>query len=321
MPVKKRKSHKQSRRTDDDRTGETESEATSEENESVNISTKELDPDSIEYKIMNTKHPFEKLGLSEPIKITPSQKAITCCIQINGGAADEEILLSFIQSNWNFIKKLNSKPKSMPDARILHINLKQKKKNMPLFIHDETNDKWMLNTVDGNKYKNKLNEANRIRNICNRYDESTESNSDDFTDKSQKKNIINYNLEMKQKDSFENLILQIVRENKESGISKNEIIEKVRGFEYKDGLFKKLPLERRVHGCLLVLCHESKIFKDKRKDGVYSSEMRYVNLKDDYRNQRISLPDPIKNLKISELSLDQLWVFLNQNKIYDSDVN
>ena len=103
---------------------------------------------AIENQILEARHPFELNHFIESKTLTPSQRAITCCIQMNKGWASEDTLLTFLQTNWGFIGKINTKlPNNMPDTRILHINLAVKKKGIPLFVQNPDDALvWTVNT-------------------------------------------------------------------------------------------------------------------------------------------------------------------------------
>lgn len=243
----------------------------------------------IENQILDARHPFELNNFIESKVVTPSQRAITCCIQLNNGWASEDTLLTFLQTNWGFIGKLNTKlPNNMPDTRILHINLVVKKKGIPLFI--QKNDDPSMWTVNSSTERGAfMTQASLI--------------SDD-----EKKS-----LEKVEPESFEDCVLSELKKFPQ-GISLDELVRETVPFENKNGLFKALEHPRRVKAVLVSKKNENIIFE---KNGFWSMQNHVIaSTKGRQFSQDSILPPQLKNIRVSELSVGQFFSLLKESKVY-----
>lgn len=249
----------------------------------------------IEQAIVNAKHPFEDFGLIESKTLTPSQRAITCCIEINGGWASEDILLTFLQTHWNFIGKMNIKlPNNMPDTRILHINLAVKKKQFPLFVESPNNP--LLWTVNRNPEADKS---------------VTKSSPEDAESEQTLPQSENENAVEPTEQLFEEILFRFVYDSPE-GVSQEKIYQEMKPFARNPGKFSNLSLQHRVKAILLYLKSEHHVFESngfwscnghipsalsKKVDGIYKE-------KDDSYG------------KIGSLSIDDFYNLLKQKNVY-----
>ena len=285
--------------------------------------SKQLDIETIEHKILHAKHPFEKSRLIDSKSVTPSQRAITCCFQINGGWATEDTVLTFLQAHWGFIGKINSRlPNNLPDARILHINFAVKKKGIPLFIqHPENPDLWGLNTAGdprprSSKIKSVI--STRIRKTDNTTQDSSAQSEEDISDGdngsspelSSREDFRNVDGKSK---FFEDLILDLLKENK-NGLTIEEIINLTKDIENVPGLFDQLPHPRRVRGCLIAKRSSKEVFFNDGKWSCFEHQEIFLPIERNFYPQ--SLPEPLKGIKFSDYTVEQLWNLLKENKIY-----
>ena len=228
--------------------------------------------DLIHQQIHKSKHPFEENGFISAYTMTPSQKAITCAIRLNGGHATEEELLQFLHKHWDYIGKMNTKlPNNIPDARILHINLSVKKKGVSLFIKDKEHpDQWILNTSTKKDIIVQQEEALEEQRSNKTTDHS------DFEEMTLQEQTYPFNREYIKRihqmpsGDFENTILKIL-ENSNEPLTETQIIEQLHGQTDLPGLFAQLPIERRLRAVLVVLKQYTKC-KNENGKWVYINE-------------------------------------------------
>ena len=222
--------------------------------------------DLIHQQIHKSKHPFEENGFISAYTMTPSQKAITCAIRLNGGHATEDELLQFLHKHWDYIGKMNSKlPNNLPDARILHINLSVKKKGVPLFIKDKDNpDQWILNTYT------KKDIFMPKDDILDEQQVPKNEEHSDVDEMTAKQLTYPYNREyikrfyQQPNGDFENKLLKILEAAKEP-MTVSDIAKCFDENEKLRGLFEQLPLERRIRANLVVLKQYNRCKNDGNK--------------------------------------------------------
>ena len=281
--------------------------AYSDSDSDADISIKQNDKNSVEYQISHAKHPFEKAHFVESKTLTPSQRAITCCIQLNGGQATEDELLSFLQENWGFIGKMNMKlPNNMPDTRILHINLAVKKKSIPLFVQ-KPNDPltWIVNTnTDGQGVMRKSKSASGIVSYTPVQKDKEEEQEETLVVE-EKESFFNHVMkEVDDTDSFEAHVISELGKH-EDGISLNDLVDETKDFEGKDGLFKQLDHRRRVRAVLIAKKALGHCFE---KNGIWLTKDKTKEETDFQKNSY--LPDCLKSIKIPDLTIDEFYKVL-----------
>ena len=255
--------------------------------------------DLIHLQIHKSKHPFEENGFISQYTLTPSQKAITCAIRLNGGFATEAFLLQFLQKHWDYIGKMNTKlPNNIPDARILRINLAVKKKGVPLFIRNpENNEEWTLNT------------STKIENLP-KTEESYEK-GDDECDKPEEpelvvgctmKQVFPLNREVIKKivnmpsGEFETLVLKELESAKEP-LSIDDLASRIPSERVVPGAFASMQHERRIRAVLIMLKQYGKCVKEGDKWKYHEEEK--VSLPGEYEEK--------KDANISSLSLSEFY--------------
>jgi hypothetical protein len=265
---------------------------------------KQTDKNSIEYQIVHAKHPFEKLHFIEGKTLTPSQRAITCCIQLNGGQANEDELLNFLQTNWGFIGKMNMKlPNNMPDTRILHINLAVKKKGIPLFVQKVDDPlTWVLNTnTNGPGSMRKSRSAGGISLYRSSKKEKDDEQDEASIVEEEESFFIKLSKEPDDINSFEALVFAELKKH-DDGITLDNLVNETKGLEGKDGLFKQLDHKRRVRAVLISKKAMGHCFE---KDGVWSIEDKTKVALENTENS--FFPDCLKSIKIPELTIDEFY--------------
>ncbi|EAY04372.1 hypothetical protein TVAG_350460 [Trichomonas vaginalis G3] len=249
----------------------------------------------IEQAIVNAKHPFEDFGLIESKALTPSQRAITSCIEINGEYASEEILLNFLQTHWNFIGKMNIKlPNNMPDTRILHINLAVKKKQLPLFVQSPNDP--LVWTVNKNPEADKA---------------TTKSSAEDVESEQTIPPSESENFSETPQQLFQDVIYQIVYDSPE-GITQEKIYNEAKPFHRCPGIFSNLPLNRRVKATLLFLKSSMKVFE---LNGCWSCN-GYIPLALSKNVDKMCIKTDDSLGKLSSLSIEDLYNLLKQRNVY-----
>lgn len=272
-----------------------------------NYDPRASDPNTIEYKIVHAKHPFEKRKFIESKVVTPSQRAITCCIQMNNGWASEDVLLDFLQRNWGFIGKMNIKlPNNMPDTRILHINLAVKKKNLPLFIQDPV--KPLLWTVNTSTDYAQISDKSRIILSRRSQEDDIENESDDL---SKEPETLEEAYRKEREDSFEAHVYQILKTYPD-GVTLDELAEATKQFEGEAGLFQILPHIRRVRAVLIAKKSTNEAFE---RNGKWSCTLDTPTIPEPPKIVSDFLPPGLKDINITELSLDEFYNVLRQNKV------
>jgi len=283
-----------------------------------------VEVDSIQYKILNAKHPFELAHMVEAKQMTPSQRAITCCIQMNGGWAREDVLLNFLQEHWGFIGKMNSKlPNNMPDSRVLHINLAVRKKGNNLFVQNpENGELWGLNHVEDLKtrnprYKGVGRDLRLKRSESQSHDSS--GHSDDESSEAERLSTSSNSpangnrAEEPRIKYFEDRIVDILRD-KPNGLLLKDIIELSKPLEGQEGLFNQLPHDRRVRACLITKKELSEVYH--RNEYWSCFESHEPTSRFDHTFSASILPDSLKGVKVADITVDQLWSMLKEKKIY-----
>lgn len=193
--------------------------------------------------ILNTIHPFEKAGLTEGKCLSPLQKALTCVMESNGGFADEETILTFLQQNWTLINNNSSHHfVGDPSPRLIHINFSIKKSGLPLFIQHPTKPHcWGCNKLE---------------------------------------NIQNHGTIIDAERSFENSLETYLKSSNTHSFS--EIINEAKKFKNQNGLFQSLDFERRVRAILIVFKNQGKVTVDENnvwKYGPKESEKKEITIK------------------------------------------
>ena len=230
--------------------------------------------------ILQTTHPFEKIGITNNKMLTITQKAIICRINMSGGCASENQILRFLRKHWQFIRKNSSKDyKDTASLRLLHINFRTKKAGLSLFVETEKGSEiWKCNTPPIDR--------------CIR-----ESNGVDGQHEK--------GFQMR----FEDCLAELLNENPD-GLSIDEIVKKAECFIDSPGFFRELndidpEGRRRVRAMLTVKSHTHEVFKDEA-----TQKWRMEKFKnDDMRNSKklVELPEFLKRCRINELSSDELY--------------
>ncbi|EAY17888.1 hypothetical protein TVAG_011130 [Trichomonas vaginalis G3] len=263
------------------------------------------DPNAIEYKIIHAKHPFEKRKFIESRVVTPSQRAITCCIQMNNGWASAADLLQFLQNNWSFIGKLNSKlPNNMPDTRILHINLAVKKKNIPLFIQDPNKPHyWTVNSStdfaqlqDKTKYNIPNQQPGEVSKVEGEVTPDEPTSLEEI-------------YKMENKDSFEAHIHEALK-SYEHGVTLEELAEATKKHEGEPGLFQILPHVRRVRAVLIVKKSIGEVFE---KNGVWTCYTEPTKIPEVAHTD--FYPACLRTVDVTELTLDEFYNIIKSSKV------
>lgn len=264
------------------------------------------DPNTIEYKIVHAKHPFEKRKFIESKVVTPSQRAITCCIQTNGGWASEDVLLEFLQKNWGFIGKMNIKlPNNMPDTRILHINLAVKKKNLPLFVQDPAKPyMWTVNTSTD---YSQISDKSRI--ILSRRSQETDQENDG-EDSQKEPETLEEAYRKDKADSFEAHVFQTLK-TYQDGTTLEQLAEATKQYEGQPGLFQLLTHIRRVRAVLIAKKSTNDVFE---KNGIWSCYLNIPKPPETVRKESDFLPPCLRSVNITELTLDEFYNVLKQNR-------
>ena len=207
---------------------------------------------------------------------------------MNKGWASEDTLLTFLQTNWGFIGKINSKlPNNMPDTRILHINLAVKKKGIPLFVQNPDDPLvWTVNTST----------------------ESTVYVPPPIVYPDEDLSTRNH-----EPENFEDCVIHVLKKFPQ-GLTIQQLVEETDPYKTKKGLFNKLSHERRVKAVLISKKRENEVFES---HGVWSSQEHISPASFELPKSKISLlPSPLKKLKVGDLSVNQFYSLLKENKIY-----
>lgn len=214
-----------------------------------------------EESFMNVVHPLEQSSSSNWQKSSPLQMAIMDCIMKNNGSASEQQILDYIKEKWHIINKYSRRGSLIePSLRVIRLNCAVKKKGRHLFVSDpKFKDHWMLNTKL-RKNSRVLNEQRILMEKQNENNQIPEKN--DFL-------ISNENESSEQSDddidSFENIILEFLIFNQKF-FKFDEICDHVKKYEEHPGIFKRLPLERRVKAILISFKLENRVTYDSLSD-------------------------------------------------------
>lgn len=278
---------------------------------------------TIETRIMKAKHPLEKIRFISNKHLSPTQKAILCCMEINGGEASEADILRFLLRHWNFIKTINPRlPNNPPDTRVLHINLVVKKKGVYLFLQSKENPSvWYANTSDDAapvpthvraKYETRSSYETRStrKEMAQQTKEPEEQESE-----SSKESVEEVQEEV---TLFEDLVLDIVKQ-KPKGIMFKEIVSKSKDFEGSPGLFMSLPHKYRVKACLVTHRSNGVLYEILGRWSINPPAERITQKFEGIDVQN----DPSKTTKASQAknsgiscTLQQHWENLKEKKIY-----
>lgn len=272
---------------------------------------------SIEERIMNAQHPLEKTGFFDSRTMTPSQRAIICCIQMNNGCASENDILYFVQSNWDFIGKMNARiPSSMPDSRIIHINLAIKKKGIPLFVPKEDDPTMYLFNTNTNintqsKPKTVIMETRQTRS-------SMKTNSENEGESQATKNESNEETSQKeaQQEHFEDLesvILSILHTSSES-LTLDEIVAAAEKYRELPGLYSLLPFRRRVNAILVSFRSKGKAFCHEGQWSRAVSKLAKQGISRKYGTKREAALIELKG--VENISVDELWKTLKAKNVF-----
>ena len=274
------------------------------------------DKDSIEYKIVHAKHPFEKSKFVESKTLTPSQRAITCCIQLNGGWVTEDELLSFLQKNWGFIGKMNTKlPNNMPDTRILHINLAVKKKSIPLFVQKPGDPlTWTVNTSTDGSFNFPKSKSGNLGGLASSADKEKSSEEEETKKPIDREALLYQITQMGEKpDSFEALVYEELKKYPE-GISLEDFAKATESLKGKEGIFPQLEHIRRVRAVLIA---KKAIKLAYEYNGLWSiNDLTPKPQKDQTPVRNIDFPDCLKNVNISSMTIDEFYKVLKDNHVY-----
>lgn len=133
--------------------GRSESSSDAEEEDSAPSDTRKgLDEQN---DLMHAQHPLESAGLLNGKMLSVTQRAMICCINRNGGAASEKVILRFLKKHWQFIRKNSAKDyRDTANCRVLRINLNSKKNGHNLFWEpDKGSGIWALTEAGATKTK------------------------------------------------------------------------------------------------------------------------------------------------------------------------
>lgn len=275
---------------------------------------------SIEERIMKVKHPFEKTGFIDSKAMTPSQRAITCCIEMNDGCASEETILYFIQAHWDFIGKINTKlPNNIPDSRILHINLAVKKKGIPLFVPKENNPTMYMCNTNQNvaiqaKQKITIKETRQTRSsMRDESDNESESAQNQKTETEEIEKSKPFSLTNDNYSNFESFIIALLNTTNH-GLTVDEIANAAEKYKSIPGLYNMLPYKRRINAVLVYFRNNGSAFC---RDGLWSCTQTTVTKpstsRKSYQGQNIHCQE-LKN--IDTISLDDLWKSLKAKSVF-----
>ena len=274
------------------------------------------DKDSIEYKIVHAKHPFEKSKFVESKTLTPSQRAITCCIQLNGGWVTEDELLAFLQKNWGFIGKMNTKlPNNMPDTRILHINLAVKKKSIPLFVQKPGDPMtWTVNTSTEGTFgitKSKSGNFNYSNSSLPKEKNSEEEEAPVPTDSGSL--LYQITQETEESSSFEALVYDELKKYPE-GITLEDFAKSIEFLNGKNGIFPQLEPTRRVRAVLIAKKAIGSAYEYNGKWSVNDISPKPQIQQTHFHHD--AFPDCLKHANITGMSVDEFYKVLKENHVY-----
>ena len=274
-------------------------------NESDNYeSDEDVELNSLQNHILQTKHPFELNGLTDNKPISVLQKAITYFIKKNGGWANENKIFQFLNDKWTDIMQISKKHfQNKPKVRLLHVNLSAKKKGQHLFVRrTPTSSTFRINYGDG------INPSDLKNNAEN--EDSTEEeeyNYDKDSQYSEEEDESNEAWNNIDPDSmtFETCIIKVLQAN-EKPMTENEIIKKVSPYSNQKGLYMNLNVNQRVRACLITLKISREVFViETNGDDKWSLQIPVRNTETTlFENERYN--PFIKEFKESKVNLDVL---------------
>lgn len=303
----------------------------------------DVDPD----KIFKCKHPLESLdekqnrnekSHTKPITLTPIQKAITFCIQHNGGSATDDEVLAFIHRFWSTIvtfslsanSNINYQYSKMIDKRVLRINFATAKDNQHLFEKIDEN-RWRLNSptslFSSNHNSQKTDKNSNSNNNSNNTNSTPSSQVTDIlrprnstnTRASANSNSFSYSSNSRpttrssnsnSRDSFQEKILEILRNVKNQSLPIDEIINKATEFKDEDGLYQGLPINQRVKCVLMIKQVLNEVFFDE------DTSKWCLQTKPIEKQKNYYLPKDLKGVRMKELTATELWNLLKEKYIY-----
>ena len=259
-----------------------------------------LDPQAIKEKILRTKHPLEKSHYIESKGLTPSQRAITCCIQLCGGEASEEQLVYFLRNNWQVISTMSSRTPNIPDMRVLRINLSVKKKSIPLFTQKQGEENvWCLTETPEGFYPPKNRTTTNVK------ESRTFENRETFQQMIHKENP----------NSFEGKLTEIIKKFPD-GILFNDIVKELESYSNSPGLFPTLPLSRRIHSILLAKKKMNMVTNDGDLWKIETNDNQKTNRNENSIRRNENFPPFLRTVRIRDLTIDELYTILKENKVY-----
>lgn len=185
--------------------------------------------------VFGTMHPMETHSTFGTKPLSLIQKAITCCINELGGSATAEQILVFVRHFWADIVKQGERAyKGIPDKRILHVALSNKRFGMRLFTPSPNDPgRYIVNPVAGVIEKHPvMKEEEDATEIEEEEEDNLETNGAEMV--------------------FDERVLNIVWSSK-NGVRMEAITRLCNGHETEDGSFRHLRLNHRVRACLLLL--------------------------------------------------------------------
>jgi hypothetical protein len=233
----------------------------------------DVDPD----RICEAMHPFEVTGLCGDKPLSIAQKAITFCIEHQGGAASDTEILAFLRRFWGeIIPKEDRKHSSVPDKRILHINFSIQKGKRFLFVRSPDDpEKWCLNSPQGPIENNrKIGE---------------------------------------QVQQFQDKMMGIMKKQGTEGATFDELMGLCHEIEDVDGHFQGLPLKARLKAFLTSkkVIHEVSYDERTQKWAIATKTKVERKFKPDH-----FLPAALKGRHLREISINELWTILKDRGVY-----
>ncbi|OHT16817.1 hypothetical protein TRFO_12894 [Tritrichomonas foetus] len=222
--------------------------------------------------ILQSTHPFEKAGIANSKTLTVTQKAIICCININGGCSSENQILKFLRKHWQFIRKNSSKDyRDTANIRLLHINFRTRKSGLFLFVETEKGSGiWKCNTAPENMISTTMRFEDSLLELL-------KSNSEGFT------------------------IDEIV-ERSESFINAPGFFKELNDIDPEG--------RRRIRAMLAVKLHSKEVFKEETTQK-WKMEMFRHEVSNKSKNIT-ELPEYLKRFRMAELSSDELWKIIRK---------
>lgn len=312
--------------------------------------------------IFKCKHPLEILsneideerGRNKVATLTPIQRAITFCIQHNGGSATDDEVLAFIHRFWSIIVAYGQRGDNgityqytKPiDKRVLHINFSTAKiDNRPLFIKIEEN-RYKLNapinngsTKNENKSIGSIDSTNNTDNSSNKSASSSQSATDSsrssqrISMNSRNMNSRNYNSNSSNTNSNSYSInarsstrLGFNNNSRDSTAFQDKIIEIL-----KSAKNQSLTIDEIVNKAKELESNEEfypNLSLEKRvkcclemkkivKEVVYDENtLKWSIQTKPIEKQKNSLPKELKGVRIREMSVNELWSLLKEKRIY-----